>query len=412
MSKPIVLFLTTHYNKASAANSIIAKNMAEEFVKEGAVVYVIARGEVLEDSVQELNGLTIHIIKETFLERLLQKSRKNEGGYNRIVSFLILFAHRICAFFYYPYYNPSDIHCLYKKACSLILKKKITHVVATTNNYENVVVAMKLKSKWSELKVITYHLDLLEGVAGDKSAPLSSFRKWRAKRAIQRELAVVNRLLLPENAKRNNNPKVQLVGFPVYLTDNSRIIAPFNYSQDGINIVYIGSLDSQNRNPSYILELLGRLDLIGNKKVILHIYGRLADETTKKIVLNAESERCRYYGVVQPDEANSFCYGADFLLVIGNKGTEGMLPSKVFQYFAAHKPIIACIRNPKDNTIPYLEQYNSHVSIMEYNHDLEKNIVEVRNFISANYRKELFFDDSAFVRFTPAYICKLILNEE
>ena len=87
-----------------------------------------------------------------------------------------------------------------------------------------------------------------------------------------------------------------------------------------------------------------------------------------------------------------------------------MIPSKIFQIFAANKPIIFCISSKKDKSIPYFDLYGHTCFVKEYECNEEADLKLVLSFIKDNYLKHLIIDDQLFEKSTPQYICNEILK--
>ena len=147
------------------------------------------------------------------------------------------------------------------------------------------------------------------------------------------------------------------------------------------------------------------LPRIQGKTVKLHVWGRLSGIELQGL------KNVEYHGMAEVADVPSILQGADFLLNVGNAITYKMIPSKIFQIFAAKKNILFCVRSDKDRSRPYFERYG-HVAIMlEYEGDLEGDLKKITAFVDSHYQKTIEVDDSLFISSTPAYICNRIIEK-
>ena len=178
---------------------------------------------------------------------------------------------------------------------------------------------------------------------------------------------------------------------------------PFN--KNDINISYIGSLSKDNRNPEPILKMIESVSILIKKRIVVHFWGSVGD--TKAII--DRSRVADYHGNIENQYVSFIMSKSDFLLNIGNALAYDMLPSKVFGMFVTGKPIINYISHPQDVTIPYFERYNNSIDIKAFDFNQEK-VDLLADYLNTNNTEPESTKDLLFEDFTPAYICKLILN--
>lgn len=400
-----ILFLCGHYAFPTAANSICVQNMAEEFQRKGHRVFVLAKGCEYSGEREVINGVTVWKHYGDAFGRVVTFYNKHRNWFWKVLFATIQLFRYLFIVWFYPVTSPKDTPRIYRRAQEIIDKEGIDVVVATFMPYEAIKAALQLKERYgSSLKVVTYHLDLLTN-PNNKSSLVAGVKKRQAEKAIKKEFSIVDRVLLPNTAPKIDNAKIKYVDFPLYIPDakEDRIEA-YSFDQQDINIAIAGSLDGSNRNPLYFCGLLGKLPKIHGKTVKLHVWGRLSG------VALHDLKNIEYHGMAKVTDVPSILRGTDFLLNVGNAITYKMIPSKIFQMFAAKKNILFCVRSDKDKSRPYFEKYG-HVSfIEEYQGKLELDLNKVTGFINENYKKPIEVDDSLFICSTPAYICEKIIE--
>lgn len=132
-------------------------------------------------------------------------------------------------------------------------------------------------------------------------------------------------------------------------------IEPIDFSNNGVNIVFIGSLYKSIRNPEPILRIFQEL-INYNSDIYIHFVGDLKDcegiirkyKTMKK--LNVIT-----HGKVSREKAISFMKGADILLNISNS-SQVQLPGKVVEYAFSNKKIINHSLYENSNTSQFFEE--------------------------------------------------------
>lgn len=400
-----ILFLCGHYAFPTAANSICVQNMAEEFQRKGHKVFVLAKGCEYSGEKEVINGVTVWKHYGDAFGRVVTFYNKHRNWFWEVLFAIIQLFRYLFIVWFYPVTSPKDTPRIYRRAQEIIDKEGIDIVVATFMPYEAIKATLQLKERYgSSLKVVTYHLDLLTN-PNNKSSLVAGVKKRQAEKAIKKEFSIVDRVLLPNTAPKIDNTKIKYVDFPLYIPETDESSADtYSFNQQVINIAIAGSLDSSNRNPLYFCKLIGMLPKIQDKTVKLHVWGRLAGVDLQGL------KNVEYHGMAKVTDVPSILRGADFLLNVGNAITYNMIPSKIFQIFAAKKSILFCVRSDKDKSRPYFEKYGYVSFIEEYQGKREMDLNKVTGFINENYKKPIEVDDSLFISSTPAYICERIIE--
>ena len=186
-------------------------------------------------------------------------------------------------------------------------------------------------------------------------------------RFIRRCAKYADRIIALENAERlfldclPNNEAKKLVFCGIPMIDSSGLQIQSEPTPDSeIRLLYAGNLSLEARNPIPFLDTLEKLAEGLGKRIIFDICGQ-ADEALrrewtrgyKNIILN---ER----GWVSEEILNAAILSADILVNIGNR-EEHLIPSKLFKYMSAGKPIIHLCSALCDPCLPYLEVYGGYI---------------------------------------------------
>ena len=132
-------------------------------------------------------------------------------------------------------------------------------------------------------------------------------------------------------------------------------------NDEEINVVYAGTLNKKERDPSWIIESLASLN---NPKIKMHFYhrgdcGSQIDYYAKRfpdMVIN--------HGTVDGDTASKAIADASILLMIGTpKGDQ--VAGKTFDYVSTGKPIIYVSKSENDINVEFLNDYQLFESVME-----------------------------------------------
>lgn len=386
------------------ANGNCVKNVANEFERRGYKVYVIATS--CNDLTKYENGnICLSQIKESLFEKLLDN--KKSRLFVHWFFILINLFRRILIIPFYPNVSPINSVKVYKNARRLINTEKIKVVVSFYRPYEAIYVSKRIKQKYCDTKVFVFHLDLL---TSPKTAFnfTKSLQVKRVREALDDELVKVDRIIVPESVDRtqivglHNLEKFALSGFPVCSINEPRKVPDFSYDSSMLNVVYIGSLDKINRDPSIAFKVLNKVNESRKGRVKLHIWGKVDYYIVKQI---SKYQYINYHGAIDHEYTYWLLKNADCFLNISNCITFKMLPSKIFQYFEFDKPILNFVKNNEDCSLEYFVRMSNAFNIRE--DDIRDNIVnDINNYLESfsNGQKK----DNNLYMYTPAYFVDLI----
>lgn len=403
--KQKILILCGHYADGRYSNSICVNNLAECLSGQGHYVKVIAWGEKDKGFTIE-NGVELCYVKEPQYP-LYANQYLLKGG---LVGFLFKIYHLIHSILILPFYPnvfPSVALRFYKIAKGVIDKTGIDVVLATYTPFDGIWAGLKLKKKYGQaIKFVTYHLDLIS--SPDNEGFIGGVKIDRGKKAFAKELEIADKILVPEKTEIDNLPNVRKVGFPLYVKENIGAKASFDFSSDSINLTYIGSLSSSNRNPSRAISAIEELSKETGKNILFHIWGVLGDQKCQEMV--EKSPNVVYHGMANNEEVASLLSKSDILVNVSNSTTYKMIPSKIFQYFAIGKPIIDFVKNEGDVSVPFFEKYPMSLVIREYNQGMNEIVASLNHFIESPQRGVIVSVDALYDKYKPETICKEILN--
>ena len=396
-----ILFIGGDGDKPNA-NSVCVNNMAREMMVRGHKVWILSMGDEPGQ------------IPDTYYGKLVVRAANNQKLLMRLWMKLVKTIRHLMILPVYPDVAPLRSRKVARKADDLVRKNDISLVVTIFNDYENIYAGLRLKEKYCDkIRVVSYHLDLRTASA-NPSAWIRKIVFRNTLASLRKENKLVDKMLIPYSGKTDiekidglDKNKIQYVGFPVFIGEYEFEKCELPFEKDAINITYIGTLSSDNRNPSYILPLLEQAANILNRKVIVHFWGTLDGvEATLR-----NSKNAVYHGMIANRYARYLMDNSDFLLNIGNAISYSMLPSKVFGMFATGKPIINVITHPQDATLPYFERYNYSVDVKEYQ-QTQADAALLAEGITTMLKSPLKDSEGLFDDFKPEKICEIILDEK
>jgi glycosyltransferase involved in cell wall biosynthesis len=406
--KKNILILCSRYLDSTSANGVCAKNLAEAFHQKGFKVWVIAVSDNFFMKPINLNGVLVYGIPHDTKIQKLQKFQKTHSPINNLRFKLYRLWHGIQSLLSYPIdFSSKRVNLVFKLSQNIIDENGVTIVLGTSFPYHSVEVAIKLKKLYKEkLHIVTYHFDLMF-YPNNLNPLVYKYKRWKFMQAFKNEVNVVDKILLPESYKGTQfASNVSLVGLPVYIIDPNFDQSDYNYPNNTLNITYIGSLDSVNRNPRNILTFFREICKKTGLEVRIHIWGKLVDGAIFQLI--KEDPIVEYHGTVENRYVMDLLKKTDFILNLSNKVTYNLIPSKIFQFFASNKPIINFVQNKNDMSLKYFTEYANSINIetnsLHLYHD------ELITFI-LNKLKDSGVSSGNFERFSPSYICEKIITE-
>lgn len=171
-----------------------------------------------------------------------------------------------------------------------------------------------------------------------------------------------------------------------------------------LRCVFAGSLYPALRTPHFALELFQALNEPGVELAFLGGGWQNYPPGLLAPYQKALGGRLTVAGPVPPAEAARALAGADVLVSLGN-GVENQVPSKLFEYLAAGKPILHLAKLENDPCLPYLEKWPLACVVREAEGTGPQVLARVRAFLQEKGRRRLPFEEAArlYPENTPEY---------
>ena len=249
---------------------------------------------------------------------------------------------------------------------------------------------------------------LLDPYAANRSyqAPGGWARELQLLRAV--DTAFVTHQALPDYQAGPLAPcrdKVFELAFPALVPPLAEVVDPHR-GHGEISCVFCGTLYPDLRTPDFALDLFTRLD---DPDVHLTMVGRgwkyfsaQADSARKKL-----GDRVDLSGPVPPAHAKTLTGQADVLLNLGNT-VDNQIPSKLFEYFGAGKPILHLTVSDGDPALPYLQRYPLALVLRSADGATGEVVAHLRTWLHENAGKTLSYAQAAaiFPEFTPQAVAQ------
>ena len=404
MSK--ILIICSDYMFSSDANGVCVKNLVNELNKRGHSILVISESSKSQ-KLGEKNNVTIYGVAKPWFKRICEKY-ENTSGLKKICFSLIRGFRGIFASVIYPNVSPVRARRIKKLAERILKTEKIDMVVGIYRPYESIDAVINLSKKNIKKTVFcTCHYDLIIS-PNSKSELVRSYKYRRGLDSLKKEYKYVDHLLIPVSAKElyPDSLKVDYFDFPLYTNTVSIDTSGFKYDSSVVNIAYIGTIDGKNRRISVIKNIIEEYNKNSEKKLVLHIWGNIADNHTLR-----EIESCSdiyFHGLVENKFSSDLLKRADYCLNLSNAITYNMVPSKIFQLFSVKKPIINIYENEKDKALPYFRKNNYTINI-DSNKSLEDNVNALKEWMNTDVNR-FEWDDSLYEKSKPEYTVNLLEN--
>ncbi|MEE0800040.1 MAG: glycosyltransferase [Gemmiger sp.] len=194
--------------------------------------------------------------------------------------------------------------------------------------------------------------------------PYASNRDYRAPGGYPRELALLDRMdasFVTRQARKDYEPGAPLAAASakIHLLDFPALVPPAEAVADrsgSRRCVFCGSLYPGLREPGFALELFSALGAQSGWTLVMAGGGWKPFAAQAERAEQAMGGHLQIPGPVPLADARALLAGADVLLNLGN-AVENQLPSKLFEYFAAGKPVLHLAMIENDPALPYLARY-------------------------------------------------------
>lgn len=173
--------------------------------------------------------------------------------------------------------------------------------------------------------------------------------------------------------------------------------------------VFVGSLYPQLRTPHFALQLFSALNDPGWELVFVGGGWQHYPPDLLQPYRAALGERLVVTGPLDKAQADACLAGADVLLSLGN-GVDNQVPSKLFEYFAAGKPILHLAKLACDPCLAYLDRWPLALCLQESEGLAPAVLARLAGFLQQKGGQRLPFAAarSLFYQNTPEYAAQRI----
>ena len=401
----LVIFLQNGYDPFPDANSICVQALVNELSFQKKDVKVVCAGfKGYEDKFSKDERI-IHVPTS---KPVLFYMENFWGKLKTIVC-------RFAVIPLWPIRFPSKVKNFYKTVCRIIDNndsRNIT-VISVYKPAEMLEVGYRLKKKYPQIRFIIYNLD---GINPDillfKSQLIQRKEiKWQLNRCRKADLIVQmephkNHFLHSDFSKYCN--KTVFLDYPLIVDQKDNINTNTRNSDFPIQLLYAGSFYKGLREPNYLLMWIKKLSLKKSVHLDLYTMNDFIDYLEKESrEINSSISR---YDYIPPYEMNIKINQADYLVSVGNAKSD-MVPSKIFTYMSACKPIIHFVSDDQDSCLYYLNRYPLCL-ILDERDSVEQNVEKTLRFFDAlKNNKALRFSDveQLFHENTPIHTIQAII---
>lgn len=390
-----ILFLLDYYLPNASANGICIDKIVKEYQKNGDNVYLLTFNNC---DVREDHG-TSNIY-------YCCKNQQDRVKTNPFVYYLKWFL---------PLNEPTYkrkavVLDMEYKAKSIILSNRIDLVVCVHLPVETLIVGRRLKEVFPQIRFVAYMLDSLSGGNLPNYLP-KEFCKRKKIKWENRLLSLFDKIVLMQ-AARNHHQKYSMheswYKKSIYLDIPAFTPQNINHENENMGvkkIIFTGTLADDVRTPYYFLRVLNELELniefiiVGNSKCSNYIK-----------YCNSPYIKICQYGLLSKEKTDSLVSKSDVLISFGNINVN-LVPSKIFEYMATGKPIIATYRSKYDSSIEYLKKYPTILLLDENDNDYKAQAKKLQLFLTNNHNLiDIRLLEEEFILNTPrAFINELAM---
>lgn len=400
-----ILFLANRFADSTSANGICVKNVVNDLLEKGHEVFVISDRFDDEDGDEENESLHIFKIRAAWSKRIMRAINNTSNQLTKRTLLMMFFLKKVASILTYPDVSPIRSRQLQKMAEELINQYNIEKIVCVYRAYDTIQAGMKIKEKNKKIRLITYHLDIINSPSNTRGV-VRKIKQIKGKKAVSKEFKVADRIILPTSAKQyiqKDNPNVFFADFPLYLNNPENVDSGITFSKEEINIVYVGSLDISNRNPLKLFEILKKINSTKEKKIRIHMWGNIEREILQIIL---KYDFISYNGIIDNKFVCDILNKADILLNVSNQITYNMVPSKIFQLFSIQKPIVNLAFSSKDISLSYFNTYG--YSLILFNDHLKEQSNEIVSFIWGASEINNIDNGDKFITSKPEFTSNII----
>ena len=387
-----------------SANGLCAKAVINELTKRGHDVVWVCNREVSDSS--DLPSAYYVRIKPRCIDILLARF---EG--NRLATKIAIAVNRVGmlrALRSWPLISKRYSKRVSRAVAAASLDADV--VIGAYTQIDAIIASHEAKKGNPRLRFIAWYLDSFTGGYGPRFLDAEEIEQ-RGKRWNRQLLENADAVVAMESSRRFHEEhccdepwfdKLRFLDLPL-LDINETLGLPLNAEPSKTKIiVYAGTLPEGIRSPEFFINVLS---FIPDESIRVLFVG---DETNRTLIeARAKDGRIEMRGRVPHKEASRLLASADFLLTLGNR-LANMTPSKIFEYMALRKPIIATYPIDSEPSLPYLERYGDALMLDERG-DPSAAAAQLVGYLDADH-EPISFDElkTRFWNNTPSAFCDLV----
>lgn len=417
------LLITKEYPPTPDPSGQIVSYLADSLRKKGHFVDIIARVSTTVSTTNCIERESIFQLKTTYWDRLSQ--RIHNGKTNIALKtwyFIIKYARKVYLalnIVKFPDSEPSITKEIIRLFENELLENEYDCVIGFFRPYSGLAAATAIKNKTTKTKEIAYYLDLVE----PRDCPKLMSQKIYNTLVIRGDKYIFENselIILPVSAKKVLNPlyaeyekKIIYCEFPTFIQSAYSQLRLAKETNNGIVLLFAGTLDSNFRNPLKLLYLFNDIAARSPQKVItLKFYGGgdcfdIIDKYEHCGNLHIEQ-----HGLVKKEIINCEMAKANFLINLANTYS-AIVPSKIFELFASCKPIINVVSGNNDGSEDYFSKYPlCFVAKWDKKNEWQLVVESLLSFMNDNANKTANIEEVRKIYYTctPDYVADQILN--
>lgn len=362
-----LLFILDYYLPMASANGICVEKLVNAFAASGDQVSVLAFHQA-ENAHHQENSQIYSCCRE-------QQDKKTKTWFTPFAYYIkwILPSK-------YPVYERKAVTSeIVQAADEIIRNNHIDTVICVHLPIESLLAGIQLKKKYPDVRFVAYVLDSLSGGFLPRHLPACFCRKRRIK--WENEIyQSFDRVVLMQSSKEHHETysskaswyhRSTYLDIPLFVPDVTNKTVP----QSKPSITFVGTMADHIRTPYHFLKVLNKVGMDvqfvfagSNSCGDLNRYCQSPHITLQEL------------GQISHSHAMELVQASAVLLNLGNKNAS-LVPSKIFEYMSAGKPIVStyCIDN--DSSLPYLKKYPNVLLLDERCRDLDLQAEMLENFI-------------------------------
>lgn len=387
-SKKKILGICGRIDPSPSANTICVENVFKELTLNGYECHILATGEVSQT--YRKFDIWYHVIEVPIIRYTLRRRVSNIFRLSDLPQ---------------TEADITEIKLRYVK--DLHRQNNFDVIIGICASYANIYTALEMKKYDPRVLIGGYYLDTIESLSQLKgfARRIRDYYSYRGEYRVLKELDFV--VLPVPSLDIYASPKydalrekVCFAEFPTYI--------PKTYmrscsSGTRIRSIIVGTLNESFRNPKHMFEAL--CSVCDKRDIQFHIdvYG----SNDSMLFSDLDKSKCITYtlhGRVPHSKINEAIAQADLLINISNYGILAV-PSKIFEFFASHKPMLTQVSDKNDSSLKYYNKYPAGHVFYTFE-DREKQLELLEHFL--NSLNEINVDaqviDDVFYANFPAYV--------